>query len=318
MKYVVVIVGLTIVGIFIGWFAVSLSMSGDKITVPDLNGLSLVEAMKKVEARKLFLQLKDEHYHATISRDHILAQDPVAGVAIKSGRTIYVTVSKGPKEMIIPDLVDLPWREIGPYLERSGFELGFVSRVHSTTIERDRVISQQPKPGSQSLIGEKVNLLVSQGFRSRYFVVPDWIGYNISDSRAAADRMRVRIEIKDRMIMPEYPSGTIIEQSPLPGHQIREGDIISLVISRKSPLEDMQDVDYFPFTYFVPAGLTSKKLRIILAGPNTEEIELLVKEVLPSEKVSVLVPKQPGTYLKVYLNEELVASEEPVRTQLTQ
>ncbi|MBN2385226.1 PASTA domain-containing protein [bacterium] len=316
LKYIAGILGLALLGVLLGWVMVSFSLSGNNISTPDLTGLSLIEAMKRVESKKLYLQLRAEQFDQGVPRDHIVSQDPAAGVDIKEGRTIYVIISKGHEETYVPDFVNQPWREVEPYLAQASLGIGLITRVHTDRFERDRVVAQQPLAGTTAMIGDKVNFLVSLGERSRFYEVPDWIGRNVSECRTTAARMKLRVEVTDRTIVPEYPSGTILNQKPLPGHQIREGDIISLVISRKSRLEDMRDVDYFPFTYYVPAGLFPKELRIVLSGPGNEELELLKREVLPEEKVQILVPKQENTYLKVYLNNEVVASEEPTRRDM--
>ncbi|MFC1851459.1 PASTA domain-containing protein, partial [candidate division CSSED10-310 bacterium] len=313
VRFITIFSFIAFAGLIVGWLAVSFSLSGERITTPDLTGLNLVEALKKTEELELFLRLKEQQFHQKAPIDTIISQKPEAGLTIKKGRNIHVIVSKGPKEVVVPDLANLSYREVESYLAQVGLKLhqDFISRVHSNIFERDKIIAQQPLPGQRYVIGEQVNILVSLGPKSQYYKTPDWIGKNISECRNKATVMNLRLEVTERKIAPEYPTGTILLQFPAPGYQIREGDVIRVIISRKSRLEDEKNLEYFPFVYIAPAGLFPREMKIVLVNLENEEIELFKKEVLPGERVSLLIPQKEGSYLKVYLNNEMVAREEP-------
>lgn len=310
LKYLIVILLLILSSAFIGWLIVSVLLPPKGVETPDLTGLTLVEALKKSEDSNLNLRLKEQHFNGKIPKYHIITQEPIAGQIIRPGRKISVILSKGPQEVVIPDLSDLPRREVESYLARAGLQVGFISKVHSENYQLDTLIAQNPLPGYRSMVGQKVNLLISLGSSPRFYVMPDWIGNTINRVRTLAISMNIRTEISRRQVAPEYNPGTILDQTPKAGYRIQEGDIARLIISRKTRLGKNETIDYQPFLYVVPMGHFPRQLKITLAGIDNEEIVLLQRQVEPEEKIYELFPRKEGTFLKVYLNGQLKLVEE--------
>lgn len=308
-KVLAIVFSLIIAGIIFGWLAVSLSLKSERVITPDLRGMNLVQAMSEAERYDLIIRLKDQRYSETVPRDNIIEQKPLPGMTIKQGRNIMVTVSKGPEDVIVPDLADLSWREVESHLGQAGLELGFISRVHSNRFATDRIISQVPSGGDKVITSNKVNILVSDGPYPRNLVTPDLIGKSINDIQNFLSLVHIRYEITERRIISDYPTGTVLEQNPPHGFPIQEGGVIRLVISRKSRLED-EGLSYMPLKYIVPEGTFPRVLRIVLVNQENEEVEVYKNEVLPGQSIYELIPQKPGSFLRIYLDGELISQEE--------
>lgn len=98
---------------------------GEGVEIPDLMGMSSREARQELERRGLFLEVNDSGYNKSKPAGCILAQLPGAGMQVKAGRTIYVTINSLESPRIaIPDLIDnSSYRQAQAHLQAIGFKL---------------------------------------------------------------------------------------------------------------------------------------------------------------------------------------------------
>lgn len=66
---------------------------GEAVVVPDVKGLSLAEAQKIFSDRKLNCVVSDSNYVKSLPAGCILEYNPTAGLRVKEGRTIYLTIN---------------------------------------------------------------------------------------------------------------------------------------------------------------------------------------------------------------------------------
>lgn len=98
---------------------------GEGIEVPSLDNMTFDQAKVLLGERNLEIQVSDSGYNKRLPADIILAQTPGAGMRVKSGHVIYVTVnSPSSPTVIIPDLIDnSSLREASAKLAAMGFHL---------------------------------------------------------------------------------------------------------------------------------------------------------------------------------------------------
>jgi hypothetical protein len=105
----------------LGWY----THHGEGIEVPNLYGMTQRMAIRDLESKGLLVVANDSSYVEGMSAGAIISQVPAAGMKVKSGRVIYVTINSltMPCERI-PDLVDnCSYREAQARLKSLGFEL---------------------------------------------------------------------------------------------------------------------------------------------------------------------------------------------------
>ena len=109
--------GVLLVAIFLGgaWVAFQRSIVGRSVTVPDLTGKTVLDAIRV--AHDAGLKVEDQSTRARnddkVPRDRILAQDPEAGSLAKPAQVVRVVVSLGAKQTKVPELAGLPGRRRG-------------------------------------------------------------------------------------------------------------------------------------------------------------------------------------------------------------
>lgn len=117
------VVVLLIVGVNYGldWY----THHGEGIRVPNIEGMSITKAREMMEEKGLEIVVTDSGYNKRLPADCILTQSPDAGLTVKAGHTIYVTInSSNSPSVAIPDVVDnSSYREAEAKLISLGFKV---------------------------------------------------------------------------------------------------------------------------------------------------------------------------------------------------
>ena len=117
------VVVLLIVGVNYGldWY----THHGEGIRVPNIEGMNITKAREMMEEKGLEIVVTDSGYNKRLPADCILTQSPDAGLTVKAGHTIYVTInSSNSPSVAIPDVVDnSSYREAEAKLISLGFKV---------------------------------------------------------------------------------------------------------------------------------------------------------------------------------------------------
>lgn len=140
---------------------------GENILVPNLIGKSYEQAYKEMEEQGLIVQVSDSGYNKQQPANTILAQTPNAGMHVKQGHVIYVTVnSPSSPTFAIPDIIDnSSLREAEARLSAMGFHLTEPQEVEG---EKDWVYGivcqgRRVSNGDRVSIERPLTLLVGRG-----------------------------------------------------------------------------------------------------------------------------------------------------------
>ena len=134
-----------------------------KVRVPELRGLTLVQARPRLDRMDLRLAVSDSVFHEGLAPGVIVSQTPQSSTQVKKGRLVSVDVSAGRRLYTVPDVGRVSRREARLQLEAAQLRIGAVTFVHSSTIPQGAVIEQTPEPGVGLPRGSEVGLTVSNG-----------------------------------------------------------------------------------------------------------------------------------------------------------
>ena len=121
--------------VYLFWLS-SYTNHGQKIQVPNLAKLSLVEVDEQLEELDLRRKLIDSSsYNPEFPPRSVIEQDPAAGQFVKENRQIYIKLNpSGYGEVKIPNLINRTRRQAEPTLKALGFKVGNVTyRPHIAT-----------------------------------------------------------------------------------------------------------------------------------------------------------------------------------------
>ena len=159
------VVILLIVGVNYGldWY----THHGESIRVPNIEGMRIDKARETMEECGLEIVVTDSGYNRQLPADCVLTQNPGAGLTVKSGHTIYVTInSSNSPSVAIPDVVDnSSYREAEAKLISLGFK---VLPPQYVTGEKDWVYGvscngRKVSTGERISIEQPLTLLVGSG-----------------------------------------------------------------------------------------------------------------------------------------------------------
>ena len=219
-------------GTFLLFFGVALrvALRAREVQVPTLVGKTVNEATQSVGALGLTLRIDPtRRTDPTVVANRIMQQDPPAGAAARSQRSIRVWLSAGPRTTTVPALIGQTERTARIRLEQDGVELGPVSEFRSLDYPADAVVSQDPPPDAKA---PAVSLLINRGEAAVTYVMPDVIG---TDGARVAEALRARgfrATIVGSQPYPGVPPGTVVRQQPQGGFRVSASDPISLEVSR--------------------------------------------------------------------------------------
>ena len=140
---------------------VVMSLGPERYPMPQVVGLTRDQAEKAITDGRMVVGKVTQAWSETKPIGEVLKASEKEDTPLKKGTEITLTVSKGPKPIRFPDLVDAPADDAKKQLEDLGFEVKS-SEEHSSTVEAGRVIRQDPRTG-EGKKGDTVNLVVSLG-----------------------------------------------------------------------------------------------------------------------------------------------------------
>ncbi|MEE3233483.1 MAG: PASTA domain-containing protein [Candidatus Latescibacterota bacterium] len=201
------------------------------VRIPRLTGMPIVHATEKLSQWGLQTVVADSSFSEDIPIGSVISIRPNTGQRVKQGRAVALTISKGPRLYLVPDVRGASLREARLKLEANILKLGDVRYVSSENIPKTVILNQFPL--AESLLPKygEVNLHVSSGSERRLKSTPNLINTSIQDVEDSLLKYEMTIGEISETIGNDYPPGTILEQKPTAGIQTPRFTPIDLVIS---------------------------------------------------------------------------------------
>lgn len=202
-----------------------------EVEVPNVIGRTVGEARQALESRHLRVDIS-EAFDPSVPKGRVISQDVSPHTKVKQGRTIFLTVSKGPELVRLPDVTGRPLGDAQLLLGNAGFSVVVGEEVHDELVPAGSVVRQDPEGDTDQPRGSKVILYVSKGPKATYVTVPNLVGIDIDTARQriAAAGLAPAAELKT-VASADYPSGTVVGQDPAAGSQVAGGTEVTLTVS---------------------------------------------------------------------------------------
>ncbi|MGD9209831.1 MAG: PASTA domain-containing protein [Desulfobacteraceae bacterium] len=287
--------------------------SEDTVIIPQLVGKDIVYALEILGDLGLNTKVKGSEYNADIPKNHIIFQDPEPGAEIKQGRDVKLILSKGTKEILIPNLQGLALDQARIILEENELCYGNTALVPNHQWAKDVIIAQSPPSGKTISRGACVSLLVSSGEVTDYVTMPDLLGYSLD----RAVQMMEQNNFSPGQIKSQYakdkPLDTIIGQEPLSGYRTTSSIPVNLVINRipkaQSSPQSLEGTGLTLIRYQLDNGFLNQHVRARISRKGYA-YNILDGFFRPGTDVWLLIPQGQRLTLVLYIDNQ------PVKTQL--
>lgn len=168
----------------------SITRHNARCIVPQLESLTMEEAQALVAADELKLIINDSLYATQYKSGAILDQLPKAGMEVKPGRTIYLTVNASQQRMVdVPYVADRSLRQAKNMLEMEGLTIGEL--IYEDDLAKNYILSQhlgdkEVKPNSalRAPIGSQIDLHVGRGDADST-LMPLLLGLTLREAKSA-------------------------------------------------------------------------------------------------------------------------------------
>lgn len=185
------------------------SQSPDRVT--PAHGIEVVEERRPLDRRWIIMPL-------------LLLATIAVGFFVLPNTGVFGPVAS----IVVPDLTG----EDANDARKALFHLGLQSTVtpqSSETVPQNHVISQTPSAGGKLAHAGTVALVVSDGLPQ--VQVPDVKGYSQADAQRTLENAKLKTTVKG-VYSSSVPQGQVVALEPDVGAPIREGETISLTVSK--------------------------------------------------------------------------------------
>ncbi len=261
------------VGVALFLFAIGLKVLIDwfnvpTVIVPNVVGKRVQEAEQVLRDSRLTYTTIDS-IHAPEQAGTIIWQDPPANDQVRAGRTIELKVSLGPEMVTVPDVVGQHIRDAEIKLGDAKLSIGARDTKYDNTIQKDYVISQNPRAPTVVRAGEKVDLVISLGPSPTSFAMPNLMGETLANARQRITGLGLLYGGRDTQVSAQ-PIGTVLSHNPPPGRDVKPGDLVTFVVSRGGFTTE----NTFTHNFTVPTD-----------GPAQQEIRIELTDAIGTETI---------------------------------
>ena len=162
----------------------------------------------------------------------IFQQNPKPGRTVKEGQKVTLKVSQGTQWITVPDVRNYVSDDGKKTLMDSGLQV-VTKYVEDESVAAGTVVSTDPAAGQTVAGNTTVNMYVARATRDNEVPVPTCSGFTVDTAR----KLLTEVSLVPRIVeQPSTePEGTVLNQSPIGGTQVRVGGTVTLYVSSGIP-----------------------------------------------------------------------------------
>ncbi len=282
------------------WAVGAIIHSRKVVAVPDLSAKSVHDALNLLAPLGLGLEKDGEQFDKRFPAGAIVHQTPSAGMQVREGRIIRVTLSQGGETLFVPNLVSQPLRNAQTTLQNMGLSIGEVEHRPSLKFNKDLVMTTDPPSGAIISKNGLVNLVISDGPPgSDVLLMPDFLGGSVNSAKAWADEHLISVSIKEETDISKA-EGEVLMQSPSADVPVRPTDLLTLVVNRPG-FSNPDAGEGVRIYYEIPQGASDRDVRITILDEAGER-EVFRHSQAPGSKVDIRVQPKGHARARIFVN----------------
>ncbi len=252
LAFLIVVIGAFIIILILKIY----TRHSEELSVPELRGLTLEEAVITATSRQMQVVVFDSVFLTDFERGSVVDHHPKAGFKVKRNRKIFLTMNAmNPERVPMPDLISLTFRQATARLETYSLKVGEVTYepdIGINLVLQQKVSGKEILPGDSISKGSFIDLVLGKGLSDEMTSVPVLTGLKLEEARImAADRfLRIGGILTDNTIINEEDriNAWIYQQRPDTGSNamLPLGSSIDIWItldSTKIPIADTMTIN---------------------------------------------------------------------------
>lgn len=229
----VIVVALVVGGIF-GWrylqnLTTSTNKTSDEIVLPNFVGKIYAS---DIESNSEYADLTFEITYGNVPSKQpgeVLRQTPAAGMTVKKGKTVSLTVNGEAEQVVVEDVKGYKQQDAYDALKALNLSPK-IQAVADDDTAVGYVVKTDPAAGSTVSTGTTVTIYVSSGPSKESAVIPNIVGYQYSAAKE-------ELEAAGFVVTAEYDDesdkdeNTVLSVSPNEGEKAKTGSVVTVTVS---------------------------------------------------------------------------------------
>ena len=229
----VIVVALVVGGIF-GWrylqnLTASTNKTSDEIVLPNFVGKIYAS---DIEGNSEYADLTFEITYGNVPSKQpgeVLRQTPAAGMTVKKGKTVSLTVNGEAEQVVVEDVKGYKQQDAYDALKALNLSPK-IQAVADDDTAVGYVVKTDPAAGSTVSTGTTVTIYVSSGPSTESAVIPNIVGYQYSAAKE-------ELEAAGFVVTAEYDDesdkdeNTVLSVSPNEGEKAKKGSVVTVMVS---------------------------------------------------------------------------------------
>lgn len=229
----VIVVALVVGGIF-GWryfqnLMASTNTTSDEIVLPKFVGMIYAS---DIEGNSEYADLTFEITYGNVPSKQpgeVLRQTPAAGMTVKKGKTVSLTVNGEAEQVVVEDVKGYKQQDAYDALKALNLSPK-IQAVADDDTAVGYVVKTDPAAGSTVSTGTTVTIYVSSGPSTESAVIPNIVGYQYSTAKE-------ELEAAGFVVTTEYDDesdkdeNTVLSVSPNEGEKAKKGSVVTVTVS---------------------------------------------------------------------------------------
>ncbi len=226
---------------------------GQEIVVPDLSGMTPLEASQVLSKQTLKYEVVDSVFMKGKSLGVIVEQMPKPGDKIKADRTVYLIVnSSAIRKVMLPDVHEFSLRQAEAMINSVGLRVDSVIYIPNEYKDLVQFVKQDKleiQPGTRIPEGSSVTLYVGRGLSNEMLEVVSFRKLNEEQAKLKAHSAYLNI---GKVIYDEQPKDDadkalffVYKQQPATGSSISVGGSVDLYLSKDPSVLESPEVIYY-------------------------------------------------------------------------
>lgn len=229
----VIVVALVVGGIF-GWrylqkLTASTNTTSDEVVLPNFVGKIYAS---DIEGNSEYADLTFEITYGNVPSKQpgeVLRQTPAAGMTVKKGKTVSLTVNGEAEQVVVEDVKGYKQQDAYDALKALNLSPK-IQAVADDDTAVGYVVKTDPAAGSTVSTGTTVTIYVSSGPSTESAVIPNIVGYQYSTAKE-------ELEAAGFVVTAEYDDesdkdeNTVLSVSPNEGEKAKKGSVVTVTVS---------------------------------------------------------------------------------------
>jgi serine/threonine-protein kinase len=177
--------------------------------------------------------------------------------------SVYLFV-KNEKKIIIPDVSGKDIIYVLELLSENQLNTKVEGTEYHSTIPKNHVIYQYPKPGTEVKNGRDVSIVLSKG--SKWLMLPDLSGVSTEKAQILLDKNRLCRGMITQIYHTDFDNDIIVSHYPEAGSKVTRNTCINLLISRGNRNKKYQMPDF--------TGISLEETLMVLSKINIQPLSV--------------------------------------------